>query len=332
MEDDDATIFAGVRAYVSKSFPEPYGRQLAKVLAERKADIVDFNDNTLTHFVTDAIPTSESLEYIAPRKGLHFVTPAWIERTVVLGTRQEPAFYSAHPAMLFSGVVATACGLSRSDNDVMAAGISSLGGQWRNSLTKDVTHLFAMNENDPKYQIAMHFKDTVDMKVVVPHWFDDVVRLGIRNLPTEPYEWPDPRVFAGQAAQTLKTVGASSVVNTEDDRESRRARPPSAQKRALYDTIFQDTVNLPNHRPASTKIWEGLKIMFGSNIGFKQDQLRAHVTDVYRAGGEVVQYRTAEEELEKISQADVYIAQHRSGRGFVKVRIYQLLFASVLIL
>lgn len=33
------------------------------------------------------------------------------------------------------------------------------------------------------------------MKILLPHWFDDVVTLGIGNLPTEGYEWPDPELL-----------------------------------------------------------------------------------------------------------------------------------------
>ncbi|KIP02671.1 hypothetical protein PHLGIDRAFT_41156, partial [Phlebiopsis gigantea 11061_1 CR5-6] len=104
------------------------------------------------------------------------VTPLWIERTIILGTRQEPDFFSPHPAMLFSGVVATACDLSKSDNEVMAAGVSSLGGQWRYALTRDVTHLFALGTGSLKYRTAMHFKDAAEnevplpIKILVPHW------------------------------------------------------------------------------------------------------------------------------------------------------------------
>ncbi len=97
--------------------------------------------------------------------------------------------------MLFSGVVATATELSQSDNEVLCADISSLGGQRRSVLNRDVTHLFAMTTGSTKYEIAMYYKDSTIMKVVTPHWFDDVVRLGTRGLPTTEYEFPDPPIF-----------------------------------------------------------------------------------------------------------------------------------------
>lgn len=40
--------------------------------------------------------------------------------------------------------------ISPSDLEVLSAGITSLGGQWRTGLTRDVTHLFALHEQSEK--------------------------------------------------------------------------------------------------------------------------------------------------------------------------------------
>jgi hypothetical protein len=69
--------------------------------------------------------------------------------------------------MIFSGIVACATDVSEffflmlyradlirkispSDLEVLSAGITSLGGQWRTGLTRDVTHLFALHEQSDK--------------------------------------------------------------------------------------------------------------------------------------------------------------------------------------
>ena len=43
----------------------------------------------------------------------------------------------------------------------------------------------------------MHNKRDTGMIVLLPHWFDDVIRLGTGKLDTKPYEWPEPAVLAG---------------------------------------------------------------------------------------------------------------------------------------
>lgn len=312
------SLFKDVHFYLSHSLPPEQCDHLRQMLTLNDAHDAKHDSSALTHFITNSLPNTDSLEYTAERDGLHFVTPAWVERTVVLGMRQEPNGYSPHAAMLFSGVVATTSDLSATDNEIIAAGIGSLGGQWRTALTKDVTHVFALASGSAKYETAMHFREATKMKVLVPHWFDDVVRLGCRSLPTEQYEWPDPKVFRAYGVEAAKATGAAAA-SAADDRESRRSKPPSTEKKILYDTALSTSSDLPPQRPASADLWHGLKIMFGSTLNFKASQLEAHIADVERAGGEVVLYDSAEEELEKIEQADVYIARHRIGRVFVKV-------------
>jgi hypothetical protein len=49
----------------------------------------------------------------------------------------------------------------------------------RTGLTRDVTHLFALGPGSDKYETAMHFQADTCMKVVLPHWFDNSVKLGV---------------------------------------------------------------------------------------------------------------------------------------------------------
>ena len=129
----------------------------------------------------------QSLDGLPSDTPANFVTPLWVERTVVLNSTQDPAGYSPDPALLFSGIIASATDLAPSDLEVLSAGITALGGQWRSGLTKEVTHLFALSKGSPKYETAIKFQKTINIKVLVPHWFDDSVRLGIRGLLTESY-------------------------------------------------------------------------------------------------------------------------------------------------
>jgi hypothetical protein len=154
------------------------------------------------------------------------------------GQHISEQYYSPDPTMIFSGVVACAtdvselpiirwCNiniddkLSPRDLEVLSAGITSLGGQWRTALTRDVTHLFALHAESDKvlalfqnsstvvlmltgriftalslqYQTAMHFASRTHMAVLTPHWFDDSIQAGCR-VPEIPYLWPNSEVMA----------------------------------------------------------------------------------------------------------------------------------------
>ncbi|KAI0069360.1 hypothetical protein K474DRAFT_1567282, partial [Panus rudis PR-1116 ss-1] len=123
---------------------------------------------TLTHYITTTLPSPPSP--LPPDSPAHLVTPTWVARSLLLEFTQDPTFYSPDPALIFSGVTATATDLSASDLEVLCAGITALGGQWRTALTKEVTHLFALSTGSVKYALAMQYRDSLDIKVVVPHW------------------------------------------------------------------------------------------------------------------------------------------------------------------
>src|SRR5258708_40180897 len=124
--------------------------------------------------------------------------------------------------MIFSGVVACASDLPPTDLEVLSAGITALGGQWRMGLTRDVTHLFALNPDSFKYTTAMHYREETGIRVVLPHWFDDAVRLGMGNLPTKPYEWPDPELLKGADGlvadqESIKAKGKAALAELEQN-------------------------------------------------------------------------------------------------------------------
>ncbi|KAG1780094.1 BRCT domain-containing protein [Suillus placidus] len=158
-----------------------------------------------THFITLAGSHIQS----ECQGSLYVVSETWVQRSVALGKRQPEQYYSTDPTMIFSGIIACATDLSSWDLEVLSAGITSLGGQWRTALTHDVTHLFTLHEQSDKYQTAMHFAPDTHMFILTPHWFDDSVQAGCR-LPELPYSWPDPEVLELDMLQA--TMGHEIVV------------------------------------------------------------------------------------------------------------------------
>ncbi|KAG2111078.1 hypothetical protein BD769DRAFT_1392168 [Suillus cothurnatus] len=128
---------------------------------------------------------------------LYVVSDMWVQRSVVLGQLQPMKQLTVNVSVLLRAplIIDVDYKLSQWDLEVLAAGITSLGGQWRTALTRDVTHLFALHEQSDKYQTAMYFAPQTAMSILTPHWFDDSVQLGCR-VPEIPYLWPDPEVLA----------------------------------------------------------------------------------------------------------------------------------------
>lgn len=310
-------IFNDVRYYVSLTLPAGQREQLAGVLDAAGATAVKVDDPSLTHFITNSLPNDDALESLPEDTTAHLVTPTWVERSRTLDAPQPPEYYSPDPAQLFSGVTATATDLSASDRELMYASITALGGQWRSALTRDVTHVFALAPGSQKYETAMHFKQETGMLVLVPHWHDDSIRLGIRGLPTAEYEWPEPAVFKGD--WSVKKDGAA-------EGDVPKPYKISGEKKPFFDTALVQGNDLPVTRAPARNLWKGMRILLGTSLGLSQRQREAHEEDIRREGGVVVDLdltkegrELVEEETKKVEEADIFVTAYRSGPAFVKV-------------
>ncbi|KAH8102204.1 hypothetical protein BXZ70DRAFT_986996 [Cristinia sonorae] len=285
-----AKLFEGVRFAVSNTLDDTSRTELDALLQANGATPALPSDERLTHYISNTLPAAQPIDELPEETDAHIVTSTWVSRSVILAARQDEAGFSPDPTLIFSGVVATACDLSTSDLDVLSAGISALGGQWRSALTKDVTHLFALTTGSAKYETGIRYKGDMGLTVVVPHWFDDCVRVG-QLIETGPYEWPEPKVLEA-------SWGKEGTERTK----SRSPQKLPADKDAVYASVFQE-----GPVPSPKSVWKGLKLML--SLDLTDSQRAAHEADIIREGGIVVQ---------KVEEADILIMRYRSGPDFVK--------------
>lgn len=252
--------------------------------------------------------------------------------------------------------------LPTQDLEVLSAGILALGGQWRTGLTKEVTHLFAITNKSPKYSTALHHQDQTHVKVVLPHWFDDSVRLGLSNLSTEPYEWPDPPILrndqglgglfgTGAGGEGEEGMKVKRATNIETDPIKRSYY--SSAIRYIPDPSSSSPVKIPTSSLAAStaptsNVWGGRRILLGRSLRLFKGRREAVEVGIRRAGGEVVRWYGDEDEeedpqdesttiseaakrrsremerkeAEAIESCDVYITRWRVGRAYVRVRLF----------
>ncbi|TFK90623.1 hypothetical protein K466DRAFT_543199 [Polyporus arcularius HHB13444] len=307
-------IFHNVFYYISETLPLRTRNQLSETLDAHGGTPVSLSNPALTHFITSSLALEDFVESLPDDSRAYTVTPFWVERCAILDSRQDPLCYSPDPAYLFSGVTATATGLTKPDCELMSAAISALGGQWRTILTNEVTHLFALVPEGPAYETAMRFAEqTKQMCVLVPHWFDDTVRLGIRDLPTRYYEWPEPRVFQ------QRPEGRTSQEDVDYE--------PSPERLLLYETATLSNDDQKKIRPAPRNVWKGKRLLLGLSLELSDSQKKALHTDIRRQGGELVELSSAKylsdaerarDELAKLDEADIFVTRFRSGAAYAK--------------
>ena len=276
----------------------------------------------------------------------------------------RPQFYSANPSQVFSGVTATAAGLPPADLEVLSAGIQSLGGQWRPGLTKDVTHLFAISRDSDKYATAFQHKEQTGIKILLPHWFDDVVRLGIGTLSTEVYEWPNPPFLQSsdqkpsalegkerksqlEKSEVKRTMYATAALFAPSNCPTQSARSPSPPVDA--ESLVERNPHLGGI--GHHDVWKGKRFLLSRTLQLYGTRREAVQIGIERSGGEVLRFEGDDEveedrvevsgkkkmsrheklrrrrEADLVEQVDILITRWRHGRSYAEVTTVFLILA-----
>ncbi|KXN86850.1 BRCT-containing protein 1 [Leucoagaricus sp. SymC.cos] len=308
------SLFQDIIYHLSNALPPHRQEQLEYALSKNGA--------------TKATSLTSATHVIADSPHFEGVEDYWVDRTLVLGKVQPPQYYSADPSMIFSGVVACACSeIPTHDLEVLSAGISALGGQWRVSLTNDITHLFATNQSSHKYTAAFAHRESTGIKIILPHWFDDSIRLGLPRLPVAPYEWPDPPF--------LKEIGVKpDGVGVE--RKEDKGRRNMMRIVNDFTPSIDSKVPLPKDvdlLPVKKGVLEGKRILLSWTLTLYGGRREAVEAGIRRAGGVVLRYpgddgedlsteekerRRDRKEARAAVECDVLVTRWRRGRAYGK--------------
>lgn len=140
----------------------------------------------------------------------------------------------------------------------------------------------------------MHFREETGVRVLVPHWFDDTVRLGVK-VRTEGYEWPRPRVLGFDGSddeddeRDKGTVTDGPVHGTTPAPEGGKGREVDPMKALLFKSALLSPSALPlSQESPTTDAWGGRRILLSSTLGLRGARRAAVEASIVRAGGEVV--------------------------------------------
>lgn len=160
--------------------------------------------------------------------------------------------------------------------------------------------------------------------MLLPHWFDDAVRLGLGGLDTTPYEWPDPVLLRGP--------GEADNNDNDDTAKKSASRKLDVEKRVLYKTasLWTPSSSLPPvvlpsssssespQQEAPTKdVWQGRRVLLGSSLELVGGRKEAVEAGVKRGGGLIV--NGSGKEVDLVEECDVFVTRFRSGKAYVKV-------------
>ncbi|KAJ1773983.1 regulator of Ty1 Transposition [Coemansia sp. RSA 1813] len=183
-------------------------------------------DPVSKHIVTHVIsPDTHFGEYsTCVKAGVCVVTNRWVDRCLMAGWRYVERYYSPDSKKIFSGMVVAATHLPATDKETLLGSVMALGGQWRERMRPDVTHLIMMKEDGPKYEYVKKHPE-LGIKPILPHWFMDTLNL-LHRFPQEPYMFPNPPRLLGKLSNTeVKTSSENGAPGVDVDPKSPLAVP-----------------------------------------------------------------------------------------------------------
>ncbi|KAF1995887.1 hypothetical protein P154DRAFT_525987 [Amniculicola lignicola CBS 123094] len=298
MMDASQGLFEGCRlTIVPNELSEDEQRQLEKDINNNGGTLVPF-DTSKGHIeqlerITHIISTTSDFPdyYRALDLMLPVVKPTWVAQSLKAKKLKSPRSCSPDPAFIMSDVVICCGDIPEGDKDAIEGGALAMGGQTSAGLSKFVTHLIALSTDDPRCQMASSKR--LHCLLVLPHWFDDCLKLG-KRISEQPYLLHNPTILDVQA-EKIPAVRASLHIKDASNPE------PSSEPPAPLP------IHLQPHR--AIKAFQRKKVMLGGDLDLPE-RLKGIITGLIQAGeGTLVTI---------VDDADIYVCNYRDGADYIK--------------
>jgi len=99
---------------------------------------------------------------------VHVVRPTFVTASINIKKMKNPRSYSPDPALFMSDVVICCGDIPSGDKEAIEGGVLALGGQIAPSLSKQVTHLIALDIGEERCQLSISKR--LGLMIVLPHW------------------------------------------------------------------------------------------------------------------------------------------------------------------
>ncbi|MCJ1475932.1 hypothetical protein MMC13_004596 [Lambiella insularis] len=295
-----APLFAQVQFYIveGKGLGPALAQKLSKVLEENGAvEHAPPGNNAkgtfdgLTHIISSTIDF-EGYEK-AEDTLIPVVTPSWVEASMLKKRLANPRSHSADPRLYFAGLIVCTAELPEGDKDAIIGGVLAMGGLYSSAVTKVVTHIVALTMEPQACQIAV--AKNLNCKIVLPHWFDDCLRLG-RRIDEGPYLLPNPEVMNLEIRRKLVK-----------DRIHETARPDLHLAISAEPGPLPTPVGSPSPERSRLTVFKDKSVILSADLDIG-NHLRGTIEGLIRnAGGSIA---------ENVHKADIYICHYREGREY----------------
>ncbi|KAL9108158.1 MAG: hypothetical protein Q9227_007012 [Pyrenula ochraceoflavens] len=215
------------------------------------------------------------------------VKPDWISaclsKSKLVNTRQ----YNPDPRLFLSGVVVCCADLPEGDTDAIVGGVVAMGGLHSTKVASMVTHVVALTMDSEKCQAVV--LKSLDIKIVLPHWFDDCLKLG-RRIDERPYLLPNPEILQNNG-QKPPTSG----------------RNPDLAGACTPDPTGPSIDTPPISPRGGCQVFNRKKILLAEDLNLGS-HLRGAIEEIIQRGGGSIS--------SDVHEADMYIGKYRDGEDY----------------
>ncbi|BCR82874.1 uncharacterized protein ACHE_10276A [Aspergillus chevalieri] len=290
-DEEGEQLFSNCKVCIicSKDLSQDTAQQLASMLEENGGESVIWEPPSpfppleeFSHFISFTIdfPAFDAAaDALKP-----VVKPQWLRASLEKKKVANPRQYSPDPRLFLNDVVVTCGDIPEGDKDAIIGGVLAKGGIYSSKVTNTVTHLVDLTADSDKARIVLGKRPNV--KVVLPHWFDDCLKLG-RRIDERPYTLPDPEILRAAPNAPIRSSENRDIIGASTPAPSTLPTPVASPDTRLHLDLFG-----------------GKNIMFSKDLGIGS-HLRETIEEIITEGGG---YITSD-----VYEADMFICRYREG-------------------
>ncbi|EEP80967.1 conserved hypothetical protein [Uncinocarpus reesii 1704] len=212
------------------------------------------------------------------------VKPQWIHASIAKNKLANPRQYNPDPRLFLNDVVVCCLDIPEGDKDAIVGGVLAMGGLYTPRITSSTTHLVCLSMDAERCRATT--AKLTRLKIVLPHWFDDCLKLG-KRIDEEPYTLPNPEILSAQYDAPLRVVESKDIVG---------ASTSEPKKLPLLDDAREDL-----------NVFDGKRVMISSDLNIGERVLQCLETLVIKGGGSIVY---------DVDSTDIYVCRYREGQDY----------------
>lgn len=182
----------------------------------------------------------------------------------------------------------TTADIPTSDKDAIIGAVLAMGGQETSALGKLTTHIVALSMDHEK--VIQAKEKRVKCKIVLPHWFDDCLKLG-KRIDERPYLLPNPEILSA------KPSDAVDIPDHQHLEGATTARP----------NYLTHPTNMTARPSRILGVFSNKCVMLADDL-LLSTSLRNIIRDLVTSGGGTV--------TDSVSDADILVCHYRFGEDY----------------